>query len=56
MLKIMCSCMQVAGRILRQENVRRFKCHAVMEGGSFHVDGEGCACLQRLNLAAFCHC
>ena len=32
---------QVAGRILRQENVKRFKCHAVMEGGSFHVDGEG---------------
>ena len=35
--------MQVASRILAHEGVRRFKCHAVLEGGSIHVDGEGCA-------------
>lgn len=34
---------QVPEHILRHEGVRRFRCHAVMEGGSFHVDGEGCA-------------
>ncbi|BDA42897.1 Agmatine deiminase [Coccomyxa sp. Obi] len=32
---------RVAGRILRLEMVKRFKCHAVLEGGSIHTDGEG---------------
>jgi agmatine deiminase len=31
----------VARKVLEVENVRRYRAPLVMEGGSFHVDGEG---------------
>ncbi|EIE24482.1 agmatine deiminase [Coccomyxa subellipsoidea C-169] len=31
----------IAGRILRLQGVKRYKCSAVLEGGSIHTDGEG---------------
>jgi hypothetical protein len=34
--------LQVASKILDRARARRYKCPHVMEGGSFHVDGEGC--------------
>ena len=33
---------QVAGHILELAGARRFKANIVLEGGSIHVDGEGC--------------
>ena len=35
-------CSQVAGHILELAGARRFKANIVLEGGSIHVDGEGC--------------
>lgn len=34
---------QVAGQILELAGARRFRANIVLEGGSIHVDGEGCA-------------
>jgi hypothetical protein len=31
----------VARKVLEVENIRRYKAPFVMEGGAFHVDGEG---------------
>ena len=33
---------QVASLILERAGARRYKCPHVLEGGSIHVDGEGC--------------
>lgn len=37
-----CTLLQVASQILDRARAQRYKCPHVMEGGSFHVDGEGC--------------
>ncbi len=34
--------MQVASLILERAGALRYKCPHVLEGGSIHVDGEGC--------------
>ena len=32
---------QIAQKVLELERLDRYKCHMVLEGGSFHVDGQG---------------
>ena len=43
---------QVAGHILELAGARRFKANIVLEGGSIHVDGEGCVTVS-LTCGAF---
>lgn len=45
----------VARKVLEIEGVRRYRCPLVLEGGSFHVDGEG-TCLVGAALLSCCQC
>ena len=38
---------QVAGHILELAGARHFKANIVLEGGSIHVDGEGCVAVLK---------